>query len=179
VPRPQVGAALTLLDVPHLQQPQSLCVPTSAAMVLQYFGDPHDPRELKTLSRSGTWDPAKSFSDYTTTSFADMLAGLRTLGYRWSESDHANDAAGFAAAAAELKSSLRQGNPVLVDTTLYGGHVFVVAGFDESQSLFYVRDPNLAPPGWRALTSAQLQAIWNSSRTGFNGRGALLAARRS
>jgi uncharacterized protein YvpB len=172
-PQPHRTERSLFLDVPHMRQEKNLCVPTSAAMVLQYYGDARSPRELKVRSRGWEYDPNKPFSDFTLTFYSDLLRGLQPLGYGWQVANYSTRHRGFTTGMEEIKQELRRGNPVLVDTSLYRGHTFVVAGFDEEQELLFVVDPNLPRPGLRAIRYAQFEQIWNSRDVGFDGRGAI------
>jgi len=150
------------LELPHLRQETNLCVPTSAAMVLEYYGDPQAPRKLKVLSRGKTYDPDAPFDDYTITWWNDLLAGLETLGYRrWHAKGYANDEAGFRAGLQDVKASLTRGDPVLVDVALFGSHTMVVVGYDDDEQQVFFNDPNLSRSGVRVLTYNQLESIWN------------------
>jgi len=53
------------LSISHIRQENNLCVPTSAAMVLKYFGENRSPRELKTLSRGRDYNEKVKFTDFT------------------------------------------------------------------------------------------------------------------
>lgn len=55
------------LDVPFLAQETLLCVPTSAAMVLAFYGDAQPPRKLKALAAGRAYDPAAPFTDFSHT----------------------------------------------------------------------------------------------------------------
>src|SRR5215213_5665658 len=47
IPAPTRSHGLVVLNVPHMSQKPWHCGPTSAAMILAYFGRPHDPDDLK------------------------------------------------------------------------------------------------------------------------------------
>ena len=178
LPTPQISKRSVFLSVPHIRQEKNLCVPTSTAMVLEFFGDQRKPRELKALSRGRTYDPSEPFSDFTITLFRDMLSGLRQAGYYWFESTYTNNSRGFRSGMDDLKESLRNGNPVLVDTSLFTGHTFVLAGFDDEKGVLYVVDPNIAAPGLRAVPYEEFEKIWNSVGFSFDGRAAILTKRK-
>lgn len=173
-PAVQHGPHAVYLPVPHLRQEHNLCVPTAAAMVLQAWGEPHDPRELKRLSRGQAAGDATPFDDFTITMFRDLLTGLQQLGHDWREVSFANNGTGFRQGLACLQAHLRRGLPALVDTSLYGGHTFVLAGFDARQQMLHAVDPNLAAPGRRSLHETDFATIWHSGATGFDGRAAIL-----
>jgi len=177
LPTPQISERAVFLNVPHMRQELNLCVPTSTSMVLKYFGDARSPRELKALSRGREYDPNEPFSDFTITFFKDLLSGLRRIGYTWIETTYMNNDWGFRSGMKDIKANLIRGNPVLVDTSLFRGHTFVVAGFDEERRVLFVVDPNIGSPGIRAIPYEQFDAIWNSVDVGFNGRGAILVQR--
>jgi len=178
LPRPHVSGDSVFLNVPHIRQEENLCVPTSTAMVLAYFGESHSPRELKILSRGRNYDPKEPFSDFTITFFRDLVPGLRKIGYDWRDSTYLNNDSGFSSGLQDIKENLRRGNPVLVDTSLFGGHTFVVSGFDDNKAVLHITDPNIGAPGLRTISYEQFKGIWNSVDSGFSGRAALLTKRR-
>jgi len=161
------------LELPHIRQEPWLCVPTAAAMVLSYYGDPQSPRKLKLLSRGQAYDPAEPFDDFTFTWWRDLVAGLRGLGYGWRETGFSNDERGFRAGLEAIRASLREGDPVLLDVALYKSHTFVVVGFDDERQLVYINDPNLPAPGLRRLSYEQLESIWNGLSYDVDARPAL------
>lgn len=177
-PSAEVSPRRVFLDVPHIRQERELCVPTSAAMVLAYFGDPRSPRELKTLAAGRAYEPEAPFTDYTMTWFKDMVSGMRRLGYEWEQDSFMNNSLGFANGLAKIKARLRRSEPALVDTSLWTGHTFVVVGYDDETSMLDVVDPNLSPPGRRLLGYDEFEKIWNSLPVGFNGRGAIFTSRK-
>src|SRR5262245_27895594 len=82
-PAPVVSERRVYIPIDRIHQEANLCVPTSAAMVLAYFGDPRSPRELKAYSRGRDYDPKEPFNDFTQTYYRDMVAGMRKAGYSW------------------------------------------------------------------------------------------------
>jgi hypothetical protein len=142
-------------------------------MVLAYYGDPRTPRELKVLSRRKSYDPRRPFDDFTFTWWRDLIRGLERLRYSWIEYTYPNDDGGFRAGLREIQTRLRSDEPVLVDIALYGSHTLVVVGYDEARRLVFLRDPNLPPPGYRVLTFAELESVWNGRSYGLDARPAL------
>ena len=179
IPAVATSETSTFLALPHIRQEPELCVPTSAAMVLSYFGDPHPPRQLKVLSRGRIYDPDKPFKDFTITWWRDLISGMKQLGYSWSERGFRNDSRGFRAGIEAIKVSLRSGNPILVDVALFRSHTFVIVGYDDEQKLIYFNDPNIPKPGIRRLTFEQLESIWNGLSYGVDARPALFTQRLS
>jgi hypothetical protein len=159
-------------------QESNLCVPTSASIVLDYFGDQVGPREIKELSMGRRYSPDQPFDDFTITLFRDLISGLHSLGYSWEEVDYPNNADGLWEGIAQVKYSLDAGIPVLVDTSTSVGHTFVVAGYSESEKSLYAVDPSLRAPGVRIVTFQELESIWNSSSVGFDKRAAVFPHRR-
>lgn len=150
------------LGVPHITQETLLCVPTSAAMVLAYYGDRQSPRALKALSRGKAYDPAAPFDDFTITLFADMKRGLATQGYDWSDAAFPDTAEGFADGLKMIERELRAGRPVLVDITADGvGHTVVVEGFDERARTLFMVDPAQPAPGKITVGYDDFAAFWN------------------
>src|SRR5262245_1284584 len=77
IPAPVVSDAVVRLDVPHMQQRPWLCVPTSSAMILRYFGETHDPVKLKALAEERK-SPAHRNTTFTL--WVDMRHALQQLG---------------------------------------------------------------------------------------------------
>lgn len=167
------------LDVPFLGQETLLCVPTSAAMVLAFYGDPQPPRKLKALAAGRTYDPAVPFTDFSITPFASLIRGLRTLGYDWRDSALPTTPEGFEQGMAVIKSDLRAGRPVLVDISYAGvGHTFVLTGYDDATQRIEFVDPAAPSPGRNSATYAQFEATWNETAYGGNFRAMIRTQKR-
>ena len=138
------------LPVFQIRQETNLCVPTSAAMVLTYYGHLHSPREIKTLASGHVYDPNDPFTDFTMTYFSSLIRGLARLGIHWSEKDYPNNEDGFADGLTEIEAQIDFGHPVLVDTGLSAsGHTFVISGYIQPERRLLVVDPDAPPPGYR------------------------------
>ena len=161
LPNPVMSHNLVLLDVPHIRQNPWHCVPTFSAMVLRYFGENHVPAQLKAWAE--VYKPA-SKRNVRFTYWKDMQHALGKIGKRWEIRNYAQNSTGFSQGFAAIKSSLRKGNPVLIDVHLGYGHTFIVIGFDEIRKVVYVRDPDIAEKYARAISYAQLRADWNNHR---------------
>lgn len=167
------------LDVPFLAQETLLCVPTSAAMVLAFYGDAQPPRKLKTLAAGRTYDPAAPFDDFTVTPFRSLISGMRTLGYDWRDRALPTTRQGFEQGMAMIKSDLRAGRPVLVDISYSGiGHTFVLTGYDDAAQKIEFVDPAAPAPGRNSATYAQFEAAWNESAYGGNFRAMIRTQKR-
>src|SRR5215467_668541 len=168
------------LAVPHIRQERNLCVPTSVAMVLSFFGDTRSPRELKMLSRNRHYDPSLPFDDFTPTWFKDMVGAMRVIGYAWREGYFSNDASGFEAGLSAIELSLGRGNPVLVDTSFRKseGHTFVVVGIDRRSGQLRIVDPDMPAPGLRIMPFRDFELVWNSTAVGTNKRGAIFTRKK-
>lgn len=162
----------------HQRQEMNLCVPTSASMVLEYFGCPITPRELKVLSRKKKYDPTKEFKDFTFTMFNDLVFGMSKLGINWKINNYQNTRSGANSGLADIKASIDKGNPVLIDTSIYKGHTFVVCGYNNEAQDLIVIDPNIDAPGIRVISYKVVEQIWNSRCVGYNGRGAIFTDRK-
>ena len=65
MPAPVISEQLVVLDVPHKSQGRDpLCVPTSASIILAYFGENHDKWRLKALAENHK-PAAKRNKDFT------------------------------------------------------------------------------------------------------------------
>ncbi len=127
-----------LLKINHIRQEPMLCVPTSVAMVLDYYGEKVDQKELKRKIED------TEFKDddrrlYKGTKFWKVERALKEMGYKWETKDF--DINNGNAGLALIKSEIMQGRPVLVAIDVkYGQHVVVVKGFTEKDIL--VSDPD-------------------------------------
>lgn len=166
------------LDVPHLRQETLLCVPTAAAIVLAFYGDPQPPRKLKVLASGKDYRPDEPFNDYTITSFAALIAGLAKLGYHWEEVTFPQTERGFEQGIRLIEAEVANGRPPLVDISSAGiGHTLVVSGFDRQRLMFV--DPDAPAPGASSATYAQFEAVWNENAYGGAFRAIIRTARRS
>lgn len=162
------------LHVVQIRQETNLCVPTSAAMVLAFYGQPHSPREIKTWSRGHEYNPSQPFTDFTATYYNDLLSGLRNHGITWTDQIFSNDDSGFQTGLEEIEIQIDDGHPVLVDTDLYSlGHTFVLSGYDLTNEAVIAVDPFATAPGMSEISFEDFKAIWNASKTGSNHRAAI------
>jgi hypothetical protein len=169
----------TWIPLRHQRQERNLCVPTSASIILDYFGDALSPREIKALAMNKRYVPGDEFNDFSITMFRDLIKGLATRGYQWRERDYSNDSAGLGNGIAEMERSLDAGIPVMIDTTAASAHTIVVAGYSAPSRVLYVVDPARSSPGIRAIGFEELDRIWNSTAVAFNGRAAVFPRRRT
>lgn len=132
LPAPSVREKFVRLEVPHIRQRPWLCVPTSSAMILKYFGKNYDPRKLKRLAEG---HKPKSKRNRRFTYFRDMRRGLQKIGYSWRIENYSKTEAGFEHGLERIKASLRNRLPVMIDVHLGQGHTFVVMGFNEKKRL--------------------------------------------
>ena len=127
-----------LLKINHIRQAPMLCVPTSVAMVLDYYGEKVDQKELKRKIED------TEFKDddrrlYKGTKFWKVERALKEMGYNWETKDF--DINNGNAGIALIKSEIMQGKPVLAAIDVkYGQHVVVVKGITEKDIL--VSDPD-------------------------------------
>ena len=141
----------------HVRQGDWLCVPTCAALVLDGYGDPRTPAEVKALAVAS--DPK-----FRGTYFRDLIAGLGTVGYRWREETFPVTEDGFSRGFRRLKRSLAGGRPVIVglfDPPI--GHAVVLAGYDDASGTVRVVDPLLESPGVLALSYAEFAERWREN----------------
>jgi uncharacterized protein YvpB len=166
VPQPVVSRQLVILDVPHISQgADPLCVPTSSAMILAYYGERHDKWDLK--KRAENYKPAAQ-RNVEFTYWVDMQHAVKALGRRWTIKNYAKTNSGFSRGLSDIRRSLRAGRPVMIDVHLGVGHTFVVAGFDDAKQLVYIRDPLLKKSQMRVLSYATLRDDWHNHRFATN-----------
>jgi hypothetical protein len=144
------------LAVAHMRQGHNLCVPTSAAMTMGFYGDRRDPNELKVLSKG---DPSVEGTFYS-----DLVKGLEGIGYSWMIVRYEETPQGFDTGLRSIKLSLDEGKPVLV--SLYVpplGHTNVAIGYDEEAKAILLVDPDRPSPGLRPLTFEAFATIWHET----------------
>jgi hypothetical protein len=169
-----------VLGVPHLRQETNLCVPTSAAMVLAYYGPPEPPRRLKVLAAGRSYDPGAPFDDFTPTLFRDLIRAVGGLGYVWTEQTYPDNADGAKAGLSDIEAQLRQRRPVLVDLTLQSiGHTVVLEGFDPAHRTLMLVDPDAPAPGRRTISYDQFAEVWNEHAYGGAFRALIVTRPRS
>lgn len=164
--QPTRGDTRTVLAVEQQQQEPLLCVPTSAAMVMTFYNDPHPPREIKTLSAGKFYDAKAPFNDFTITRYDDVIRAVGALGYNWTQRVFADDDAGFKDGLALIEDQVRAGHPVLVDATLPSGHTFVIRGFDTSTHQLFAVDPDRTAPGESTISFDDFRSVWNERAYG-------------
>lgn len=162
-PKPAIADNYVLLDVPHIRQEPNLCVPTSAAMILSYFGEDYGPELLKSYAEG--YKP-KSKRNANFTYWEDMNVALRKIKKNWKVRSYPDTKRGFESGMLAIKASLRKRKPVMIEVHLAEGHTFVVVGYDEVKNVIYIRDPGLAGNLVRVLSYDELQRSWNNHRFG-------------
>lgn len=68
-PPPNVTGHSAWIPLRYQEQESNLCVPTSASIILEYFGEQVSPRELKELSMGRRYSPDMPFNDFSITLF--------------------------------------------------------------------------------------------------------------
>ncbi len=162
------------VELKHQQQERGLSVTTAAAMALRHFGSTATAREIKVLSRGKEYDPAAEFNDFTGTFFRDLLSAVSKLGFTWRNQAYPRTETGMNTGLGDIKKSIDQGNPVLMDTLFYGDHVVVAVGYDEAARNLIIMDSNIPAPGIRIINYKHIDKIWNSSS--FDGRACVFTA---
>jgi len=146
-------------EINHIRQGNNLCVCASAEMVLAYYGQIMDQKDIKRLAEG------KNLKDsdrnmYTATLFVELVRGLKKKGINWQTKSYEMN--NFNGGLKFIISQIKSKNPVLVDTTLYGGHTVVINGYNEKDKKIIITDPNIGSPGIRILTEEEFKKIWNS-----------------
>lgn len=150
------------IKLTHQQQEKNLSVPTAASMVVQCFGGSASAREIKVLSRNNQYDPTAEFNDFTGTYFRDVITAVSTLGFTWASNLYPSTEDGSRAGIEDIKKSIDQGNPVLLDSLFNGSHVVVATGYDETSQTLIIMDTKLPAPGLRIISYKHVPEIWNS-----------------
>jgi uncharacterized protein YvpB len=175
-PPTSVARQSAWLPVAQIRQETNLCVPTSASMVLDYYGYTYSPREIKVWSRGQEFEPGQAFNDFTITYFSDLISGMRVHQIAWTAASFSNDDSGFENGIREIEKQIDEGKPVLVDTSLYTGHTFVVDGYDLAKDVLIIADPFIDAPGIREISLEDFSVLWNSTKVGSNIRAAIFTA---
>lgn len=149
------------LKIGFIQQERMLGVPTSAAIIMRYYGDEQSPRKLKKMSRGTAYVASEPFDDFSITFYRDIVKAAADLGYSWHEKAFADDTFGFQKGLETIKRELEHGRPLMIDVSAPEGHTIVVSGFDETLQSIFVVDPNIAAPGRYSISYDRLQLIWN------------------
>lgn len=110
-PPPNVTGQSAWIPLRYQEQESNLCVPTSASIILEYFGEQVSPRELKELSLGRRYSPDMPFNDFTITLFRDLIFGLHSIGYSWKEIDFPDNRKGLQHGLAQIEHSLDAGIP--------------------------------------------------------------------
>lgn len=154
----EMKAFLTRVIIPmqHQRQTLNMCVPTCAAMAFDVYDVEFTPVELKRLATP----PDSTFEG---TYFRDMTRAAQDLGYPWRMVDFPTSDEGGREAIAELRKSLDEGRPVLVDLNVPPvGHTVLVNGYDGFLGTILYVDPNTPAPGQRELSEKEFDTIWRS-----------------
>ncbi|HEY6170994.1 MAG TPA: C39 family peptidase [Candidatus Kapabacteria bacterium] len=154
--RPIVQGEYAYIQVIHKEQAVNMCVPTSASMILAYYGDKDiSPQSLKQLST-----PINS--DFDGTYLRDLINGVRSLGYNWELRVFPVDSIGFENGFREIRQTLDNGNPILLSTSFPPiGHTLVMVGYDTIRREIFLVDPGIEAPGRRTLTYTKFNTIWH------------------
>jgi Peptidase_C39 like family len=134
LPGPRAGAVA--LDVAHQPQAPHQCVPTAAAIALEYYGRRVDPARLWALGRPPD-------CPYTGMSFVDLVRATDALGFTWFTMSYPATPDGFAAGVRDLIRSVRRRRPVIVSIDMGpNGHAVLVHAYDARVSTVSWVDPS-------------------------------------
>lgn len=164
-PPPVIGIGeQARIQLNHQRQERNLCVPTSASIMLNKFGQNYTPRHIKTLSSGGNYNPSLPFVDFTTTTYSNLLSGLRRVGISWHLVYFSNDSKGFNEGMTRIKNSIKFGYPVMVSISLGpgNGHCVVVCGYNDNTKSLTLVDPARSAPGIIEYSYEHFEiAYWN------------------
>jgi len=162
------GQHSTLLLLKHQSQENNMCVPTSASIVLDYYGKKMSPRDLKKLAIPS--DPT-----FEGTYYPDLLKGLNTVSINWKLKLYSIDSEGFEKGLNEVISEISDGRPVLVSLDISPiGHTMVLSGYDLSLKKLFFIDPNTEYPGKATMNYDQFDRVWRDPK--YNIRSAVFTA---
>lgn len=149
------------IKINKIQQGYNLCVPASVSMVLDYYGEKIDQKDLKRLIENVEFKNTDKRL-YTITTFAKVERSLKSIGYEWEEvrfdTNSGNNGMEF------IKKEIKNSNPVIVDIkTKYGQHAVIVNGF--GSDYFIVTDPMQATT-FKKYKFIEFRKMWHSSSYG-------------
>ena len=155
-----------------------LCLPTAASMILAFYGDKEPPRKLKVLSRHKKYTSDDDFLyDFTVTDYRDIIDAVGSLGYAWRIMTFQNRPAGLKAGIQLIESELRRGHPMIVSVSRTDiEHALVVTGFDSTQRLVFVSDPNVDGDGVHPESYDDFGRTWNDRSTGSDIRSLIVTS---
>lgn len=150
-----------LIKLNHTQQDRLLCVPACVSIILDYYGEKMDQKELKRLIEDTEFKDTNSRL-YTKTKFWKVERALKSLGYTWQEKEFninsGNNGIEF------IKKEIRNNNPVIVSVKKeYGQHAFIINGYKEDY--FIVTDPNEKDNSIK-YSFKDFRKIWHSASYG-------------
>jgi len=147
-----------LIKLNNIQQESMLCVPACVSIVLDYYGEKIDQKDLKRLIENVDFkDNNKRL--YKGTRFWKVERSLVSLGYNWQEKEFninsGNNGIEF------IKKEIKNNNPVIVDIKIkYGQHAIIVNGFDNNH--FITTDPNEGRDSVK-YSFKDFRRIWHSN----------------
>jgi ABC-type bacteriocin/lantibiotic exporter with double-glycine peptidase domain len=150
-----------LIKLNHTKQDRLLCVPACVSIILNYYGQNIDQKELKRLIENNDFKDSNTRL-YTKTKFWKVERVLKQLGYNWQEKrfniDSGNNGIEY------IKKEIQNNNPVIVSVDKeYGQHAFILNGF--GKDYFIVTDPNEDSHNIK-YTFKQFRTMWNSDGHG-------------
>ena len=147
----------------HQVQAANLCVPTSASMVIEYYGDKESPDHLKALAQGDIM--------FQGTHYNDIARGLRTLGYFWQIRSLDVDTLEFQASLLLIEAELTRHHPPLVDISVHNdvgpnlhGHTMPIVGFDNESKEIIFNDPAKKNDYVRRMSFSAFQKCWHSAQ---------------
>lgn len=168
-PRPGYQA---LLPVPHVHQGWNNCGATSCAILARSQGHTLGAWQFKKLCPS----PLGTGTDWD-----DLMKAAAKIGLRWKLSTFSPDEAGFAQAAAFVRSEVDSGRAVVVDFKYTGsrypsgvaGHTLLIVGYLAAEDLYILCNPAIATPGLQLISATDLGHYWRSDHYSHKAQGVL------
>jgi len=144
-------------DIKYVSQLPSLCVAASAQMVLYYYGQDIDQKDIKRQVDGIMYkdNDKRMFSPIF--SFEKLTKGLSYFNVSWETKSYGmtkgDEGLNF------IISELKNKRPVLIAAK---EHVVVVNGCHENNKLLLITDPGIESPGIRIISYQELKNIWHS-----------------
>lgn len=150
-----------LINLNHIKQDKLLCVPACASIILDYYDQKIDQKELKRLIEDNEFQDSNNRL-YTKTKFWKVERALKSFGYNWQEKEFninsGNNGIEF------IKKEIQNNNPVIASVNKeYGQHAFIIKGY--GKDYFIVTDPNEENSSIK-YSFQEFRKIWHSGSCG-------------
>lgn len=144
-----------MLDLKHQVQGPNMCVPTSAAIVMNYYGVTADPAKIMQLGGGSQKDGMAAEA---------LTKALKNWEFNWPTETYRVDSAGFKRGLKDILTELSADRPVLIhihsrNRTILS-HIVTLIGYDIKRQEVYYLDTAAGPKTLR-IGFKQLNREWS------------------